>query len=59
MALIQRVESFEVGVAQSPGNDLQKILWLKSSNSEVFNSLLIVVDSSSNGCTEEQTIRDL
>eukprot|EP01100_Stratorugosa_tubuloviscum_P002977 TRINITY_DN1705_c0_g1_i5.p1 TRINITY_DN1705_c0_g1~~TRINITY_DN1705_c0_g1_i5.p1 ORF type:complete len:301 (-),score=127.21 TRINITY_DN1705_c0_g1_i5:164-1066(-) len=36
MTLIQRVEAFEHSIANTQGDDLQKILWLKSANSEAW-----------------------
>ncbi|KRY15256.1 Serine/threonine-protein kinase mTOR [Trichinella patagoniensis] len=36
LPLMQKVEVFEFALEHTPGDDLQKILWLKSPNSEVW-----------------------
>jgi len=36
LALIQKIEVFEHALDQTTGNDLDKILWLKSKSSEIW-----------------------
>ena len=45
LTLIQKVEVFEKALETTPGDDLAKLLWLKSPSSEVYiyTQLLCVV----------------
>ena len=54
LTLLQKVEVFEYALENTTGQDLYKVLWLKSKNSEVSCVCLI----SRHGWNDERITRD-